>query len=61
MSRDFEFKQLLRAYRSGIISKETFESEMACMEAGAPTRPTATEAARHSRRLAALTSQSGRR
>jgi hypothetical protein len=37
MNRDFEFKQLLRAYRSGIISKETFESEMACMESGAPT------------------------
>ncbi len=36
MNRDFEFKQLLRAYRSGIISKETFEGEMACMEADAP-------------------------
>jgi hypothetical protein len=36
MSRDFEFKQILRAYRSGIISKETFEAEMACMESGAP-------------------------
>src|SRR5258708_18324726 len=33
MSRDFEFKQLLRAYRGGIISKETFESEMTCLEA----------------------------
>src|SRR5579863_629159 len=36
MSRDFEFKQLLRAYRSGIISQSTFESEMAWLEAGAP-------------------------
>ena len=34
MSRDFEFKQLLRAYRSGIISQSTFESEMTCLEAG---------------------------
>jgi hypothetical protein len=37
MSRDFEFKQLLRAYRSGIISQATFESEMTCLEAGMPT------------------------
>jgi hypothetical protein len=37
MSRDFEFKQLLRAYRSGIISQATFEGEMAWLEAGAPT------------------------
>src|SRR6266404_1287243 len=37
MSRDFEFKQLLRAYRSGIISQATFESEMNCLEATAPT------------------------
>ena len=37
MSRDFEFKQLLRAYRSGVISQATFESEMAWLEAGAPT------------------------
>jgi hypothetical protein len=36
MSRDFEFKQLLRAYRSGVISQATFESEMAWLEAGAP-------------------------
>ena len=36
MSRDFEFKQLLRAYRSGIISQATFESEMALLGAGAP-------------------------
>ncbi|MGH7987076.1 MAG: hypothetical protein ACREQX_12420 [Candidatus Binataceae bacterium] len=34
MNRDFEFKQLLRAYRSGIISEETFESEMAQLENG---------------------------
>ena len=36
MSRDFEFKQLLRAYRSGIISQATFEGEMTCLE-GMPT------------------------
>jgi hypothetical protein len=32
MNRDFEFKQLLRAYRSGIISESTFESEMGQLE-----------------------------
>jgi hypothetical protein len=32
MSRDFEFKALLRAYRSGIISQETFECEIATLE-----------------------------
>jgi rubrerythrin len=37
MSLDFEFKQLLRAYRNGVISQATFESEMAWLEAGAPT------------------------
>jgi hypothetical protein len=37
MSRDFEFKQLLRAYRSGIISQSTFEGEMAWLEAGTAT------------------------
>src|SRR6266851_5464250 len=36
MSRDFEFKQLLRAYRGGIISQATFEAEMTCLEADAP-------------------------
>ncbi len=37
MSRDFEFKQLLRAYRTGIITQATFEEEMAKLEgAGAP-------------------------
>jgi rubrerythrin len=35
MNRDFEFKQLLRAYRAGIISEKTFESEMAELEHGA--------------------------
>lgn len=35
MKRDFEFKQLLRAYRSGIISDQTFESEMKNLEGGA--------------------------
>ncbi|MDO8433431.1 MAG: hypothetical protein Q7S58_13585 [Candidatus Binatus sp.] len=37
MSRDFEFKQLLRAYRSGIISEATFEGEMKCLEGGEMT------------------------
>lgn len=32
MNRDFEFKQLLRAYRAGIITEQTFESEMAALE-----------------------------
>ena len=32
MKRDFEFRQLLRAYRSGIISDQTFESEMNNLE-----------------------------
>jgi hypothetical protein len=35
MNRDFEFKQLLRAYRAGIISEGTFETEMAALENGA--------------------------
>jgi hypothetical protein len=34
MNRDFEFKQLLRAYRAGIITESTFESEMAALEHG---------------------------
>ena len=34
MNRDFEFKQLLRAYRAGIISESTFEGEMAALENG---------------------------
>ncbi|HJU28861.1 MAG TPA: hypothetical protein VJ718_06810 [Candidatus Binataceae bacterium] len=36
MNRDFEFKQLLRAFRSGIINEETFEREMAALENAAP-------------------------
>lgn len=35
MNRDFEFKQLLRAYRAGIITEQTFEHEMAGLENGA--------------------------
>ncbi len=35
MNRDFEFRQLLRAYRAGIITEETFEGEMANLETGA--------------------------
>jgi hypothetical protein len=34
MNRDFEFKQLLRAFRAGIISEQTFEAEMAALENG---------------------------
>ena len=34
MSRDFEFRQLLRAVRAGIISEQTFEAEMAALEHG---------------------------
>jgi hypothetical protein len=34
MNRDFEFKQLLRAYRKGIITEATFEQEMASLENG---------------------------
>ncbi|MGD0291003.1 MAG: hypothetical protein ABSC63_15270 [Candidatus Binataceae bacterium] len=34
MNRDFEFKQLLRAYRAGIITEQTFECEMGAMEHG---------------------------
>src|SRR6202166_3261764 len=34
MNREFEFKQLLRAYRAGIISEAAFEQEMAPLEAG---------------------------
>jgi hypothetical protein len=34
MSRDFEFKQLLRAYRSGIITQAAFDEEMAQLERG---------------------------
>jgi hypothetical protein len=35
MNRDFEFKQLLRAYRAGIITEATFEKELAQIEQGA--------------------------
>jgi hypothetical protein len=34
MNRDFEFRQLLRAYRKGIISESTFEQEMGQLEGG---------------------------
>jgi hypothetical protein len=34
MNRDFEFKQLLRAYRAGIITEATFENEVGAMENG---------------------------
>jgi hypothetical protein len=34
MNRDFEFKQLLRAYRAGVITEATFEKEMVELEHG---------------------------
>ncbi len=34
MNRDFEFRQLLRAYRTGIIGEATFEQEMSKLEGG---------------------------
>jgi hypothetical protein len=34
MNRNFEFKQLLRAYRGGIIDEATFESEVLALENG---------------------------
>ena len=34
MNREFEFKQLLRAFRSGIISESAFEHEMKSLENG---------------------------
>jgi hypothetical protein len=43
MNRDFEFKQLLRAYRSGIISEKMFESEMAELEKGAMAKSNGAE------------------
>ncbi|HTT74351.1 MAG TPA: hypothetical protein VMF50_00025 [Candidatus Binataceae bacterium] len=33
MGKDFEFRQLLRAYRAGLITEETFETEMAMLDA----------------------------
>ena len=32
MNRDYEFKQILRAYRSGIISEAAFDAEMRSLE-----------------------------
>ena len=37
MNKNFEFKQLLRALRTGIIDEATFEQEMAHLENGAHT------------------------
>ena len=34
MNRDFEFRQLLRAYRAGIIDEATFEAELGALERG---------------------------
>jgi len=34
MNRDFEFKQILRAYRAGVITEAAFEQEMAMLEKG---------------------------
>jgi rubrerythrin len=41
MSREFEFRQLLRAWRAGIISEQTFEAEMAALEHGSAANGTA--------------------
>jgi bacterioferritin (cytochrome b1) len=38
MNQDFEFKQLLRAYRRGIINESTFEQEIANIEANSASR-----------------------
>jgi hypothetical protein len=46
MNRDFEFKQLLRAYRAGIITEETFECEMGALEGGAPAMSNGTHGVR---------------
>jgi len=35
VNKDFQFKQLLRAYRKGIIDEATFEQEIATIESGA--------------------------
>ncbi len=37
MNQDFEFKQLLRAYRAGVINQATFEMEMTDLERRAST------------------------
>jgi hypothetical protein len=44
MNRDFEIRQLLRAYRSGIMSEAAFEEEMSrleheAVEPGQPASP----------------------
>jgi len=36
MNRNFEFKQLLRAFRGGIIDEATFEAEVAALENSSP-------------------------
>ena len=41
MNKDFEFKQLLRAYRSGIIGENTFDAEMRSLEMCAPEQAAA--------------------
>ena len=41
MSRDFEFRQLLRALRAGVISEKFFEGEMAALEQSNPPGGTA--------------------
>lgn len=42
MSRDFEFKQLLRAYRLGVISEAVFEQEMGNLEKASSSNGAAT-------------------
>jgi hypothetical protein len=43
MNREFEFKQLLRAYRGGIISEAAFEHEMAMLEDGSAEHANGTD------------------
>jgi hypothetical protein len=39
MDREFEFRQILRAFRAGIISKAAFEEEMARLEGNGSAKP----------------------
>ena len=50
MNRNFEFKQLLRAYRGGIIDEATFESEVKALENGGAPAATAIAASSPSAR-----------
>ena len=60
MNRDFEFKQLLRAYRSGIINEATFEKELADMSGESVTVMAAAASKRWARPMAASAKRSWR-